>query len=71
MCGRVWESGRGWESVGGWEREGECGRMGKGGRVWENGKVVIKWTFKKYTLKTWIGLIWLRIGVSSGLFLTL
>jgi hypothetical protein len=30
-----------------------------------------KCTFKKYNVKAWIGFIWLRIGTSGGLLLSL
>ena len=35
------------------------------------GRIIRKWAFKKYSVKAWIGFIWLRIGTSGGLLLSL
>ena len=32
-----------------------------------DGRTIGKWIFKKWDRKTWIGLIWLRIGIGGGL----
>jgi hypothetical protein len=33
-----------------------------------NGRIILKWILKKYeyVIRAWAGIIWLRIGASSG-----
>jgi hypothetical protein len=31
-----------------------------------DGRIILKWIFKKLDEETWIGLVWIRIGTSSG-----
>jgi len=31
-----------------------------------HGKVILKWIFKKWDVRVWTGLIWLRIGTGGG-----
>jgi hypothetical protein len=48
------------------EGKPECKRpLGRPGRRWWT---IIKWNLKREDGMVWIGLIWLRIGTSGGLF---
>jgi hypothetical protein len=31
-----------------------------------DGRIIIRWIFRKWDVKTWIGLNWLRIGTDGG-----
>jgi len=31
-----------------------------------DGRIILRWTFSKWALGVWTGLIWLRIGTDSG-----
>jgi hypothetical protein len=32
-----------------------------------DGRTILKWVLRKYGVRAWIGLIWLRIGTGSGI----
>jgi hypothetical protein len=32
-----------------------------------DGRIILKWTFKKWDVGAWTGLMWLRIGTGGGL----
>ena len=34
----------------------------------KEGKIILQWTLKKRVRRAWIGLMWLNIGPSGGLF---
>ena len=31
------------------------------------GRIILEWTFKKFNVETWTGLIWIRIDTGGGL----
>jgi len=33
-----------------------------------DGRIILIWTFRKWDVGTWTGLIWLRIGTGGGYF---
>jgi hypothetical protein len=58
-----------------WERRGVC-RILVGipererdhlGYPGVNGKIMLRWVFRKWDVKAWTGLIWLRIETGGGL----
>jgi hypothetical protein len=33
-----------------------------------DGRIILNWIFKKWDMRAWTGLIWLRIGTGGGLW---
>jgi len=31
-----------------------------------HGRIILRWIFRKWGVRTWIGLMWLRIGTGGG-----
>jgi hypothetical protein len=31
-----------------------------------DGRIILRWIFKKWNVRAWIGLMWLRIGTGGG-----
>ena len=31
-----------------------------------DGRIILRWIFSKWDVRSWIGLIWLRIGIGGG-----
>jgi hypothetical protein len=46
-----------------WENLRERNHLVDPGAV---GKIILRWMFKKWNVKVWIGSIWLRIGTGGG-----
>ena len=36
-----------------------------------DGRIILQWALKKWDVRAWIGIIWLKKRISGGLFYTL
>ena len=37
-----------------------------GGKCIKISRIILKWSFKKYSKEAWNGLLWLRVGTGGG-----